>query len=605
MYSVEYVISTKTKEQLDSDRILSSLNLSAERKSDMRIEVLQGIRDSKPLFLCGYCKKPVYLCGGKHTGEKGKSFKEIYFKHYSHSPECKFYLKTKYGKSEIERMKFHGLKEGHLHQMIKNEIAQALNVEGYDAEMEKVVSVLTLYKDGTDSDNYKRLWRRPDVHVKNKEKQFVVEIQLATTFLSVILDRMNFYKESKHHVLWVLSCFKPKEEQKFTTMDILSLTTRNIFEFNDEMISESKKQGKLLLRCHFEIPLLQDDLTFTYVWDNKIVSIDDLVFDNKCFIAYSYDCWAKEKELLDEHNKIIRNIGVIEESTYAQKVDYYEPHDSEEAFQIILKKEIDNIIYSGNTDVLDIFSSLYEKDFNCVEYLIKQAKKYNIKLPQLSHEFLKQLILVANDFSEYREVAGRILCHIDLDYEIEKVFNNDTCIFQIALNLENTAFGLRSYLELFTRHGYIIPNYLIERCQKNLIEFKKATGSGALSEEERCQIEKSLIVTMWDKLQKQNLPNYFKLLEVDHTFRFIIRLASYSLGKPLGCAHPNLAALTGTMKESHAHFAHLTVEMIEACKLDKDIKISRNYMNLQKIAQADQDFSCDDLVYTLFRVFNK
>ncbi len=218
---------------------------------------------------------------------------------------------------------------------------------------------------------------------------------------------------------------------------------------------------------------------------------------------------------------------------------------------------------------------------------------------------MKQLIRVANDFPEYREAACRILCNIDLDYDISEVFGADNSIFQTAWNISDTPFHLRSYLILLNRKDYFIPESFNKRCQKNLIELKKSKRSKALPQDERIQIEKSVVTLMLNKLDDLNLPEYFELLEEEHSFRFLIRLASYTLGIPLGCAHPNLAALTSTMNDSHGKFAHLTVEMIEACNLDKDAIINHNFMRLKKTSQTDQDYSYDDLVYTLFKVFNK
>lgn len=602
MYSVEYVIETKTGKQLDSDQILPDINLSAEKKSDMRTEVLQSIKNGTPLFLCGFCKQPVYLCGGKHTGETGKSFKEIYFKHYCHSPECKFYLRTKYCKNEIERMKFHGLKEGVLHNTLKNEIAQSLVRDEYDVKVEEIISIFTLYKDGVDSENYRRIWRRPDIQVKNKERQFVIEIQLATTFLSVILERMNFYKQSKHYVLWVLDYFNPKEKQKFTTMDILSLTNRNIFEFNDEMRKESQKQGRLVLKCHFEIPILQEDFTFDYVWDNRIVYIEDLFFDNENYIAYFYNCWNKEKELLDKYSKKSTNINDMEVFPYQEKQYYYEQLNNEEKFRRMLE-ELNITLYNESKIFQDAFTAIYEKNFNNAIYYINKAKKNNFKLPQLDNVFLELAIQVASDFVEYREVVNHLLCYKGFDYDIEKVFDNKIGKFNIAWDLGNNIFSLRPYLALFTQHGYIIPTFMIETYRNDLSKLKNETINRALSEDERNKIEKILLVTMWDKLQKKRLYKYLEVLENDKILLFIIRLASYTFGKPLGCAHPNLAALTGTMKEFHAPFAHLTIDMIKACKLDNETRIHRNFLSLQKIAQTNQDYSYDDFIHTIFKVF--
>ena len=143
MNSILYVINTKTQEQIDSVKFLTSLNISDERMSEMRMNVLRAINEYKPLFLCGFCKNPVSLSEDSHTEEKGQSSREIYFKHHSPSSECKFFLDTEYSKPEIDRMKFYGLKEGYPHQIMKHEIAKALREGGYDAEIENVVPVST------------------------------------------------------------------------------------------------------------------------------------------------------------------------------------------------------------------------------------------------------------------------------------------------------------------------------------------------------------------------------------------------------------------------------------------------------------------------------
>ena len=224
MCSIVYVIDTKTQEQIDSVKFLTSLNISDERMSEMRMNVLRAINEYKPLFLCGFCKNPVSLSEDMYTRKKGQSSKEIYFKHHSPSSECKFFLDTEYSKPEIDRMKFYGLKEGYPHQIMKHEIAKALREGGYDAEIENVVPVSTLYKYDTQNELYKCLWRRPDITVKNDKMKFAVEILVDTTFYPVMKDRLNFYKESKQHVLLVLNRFNPRDVKSSIPNDILSLT---------------------------------------------------------------------------------------------------------------------------------------------------------------------------------------------------------------------------------------------------------------------------------------------------------------------------------------------------------------------------------------------
>lgn len=605
MSSILYVINTKTQEQIDSVKFLNSLNLSEEGKSEMRTNVMQAINEYKPLFLCGFCKNPVSLSEDSHTEKEGQSSREIYFKHHSPSSGCKFCSDTKYSKSEIDRMKFYGLKEGYPHQMMKHEIAKALKEGGYDTEIENVVSLSTLYKHGMDNEQYNCLWNRPDITVKKDKMKFAVEILVDTSFYPVMIDRLNFYKESKQHVLLVLNRFDPKDVKSFLPNDFLSLTNRNVFEFGDEMMWESKQYGNLVLRCHIACPVLKDDKTLSYVWIDRKILFDNPKFDSEYFSGYWYDCRAVEKELLDPDNKETYTVSNDEETFYIPEEDYHVPQNSEEAFQFLLKEEIDFLDSRGYSDTIKVFNYLYNKNFYVANAFVDEIKTINDEFPELICDFLKQLIWVANDFPEYRETAYRILCNKDFYYDIREVFGADNCIFQTAWNISDTPFHLRSYLILLNRNDYFIPESFNERCRNNLIELKKSKRCKALPEDERIQIEKSMVTTLCYKLEELNLPEYFELLEKDKLFKYIIRLASYTLGIPLGCAHPNLAALTSTMNGSHGKFAHLTVEMIEACNLDKDSVLNHNFMRLKKTSQTDQDNSYDELAYTLFKVLNK
>lgn len=67
----------------------------------------------------------------------------------------------------------------------------------------------------------------------------------------------------------------------------------------------------------------------------------------------------------------------------------------------------------------------------------------------------------------------------------------------------------RSYLILLNRKDYFIPESFNKRCQKNLIELKKSKRSKALPQDERIQIEKSVVTLMLNKLDDLNLPEYF------------------------------------------------------------------------------------------------
>ena len=50
-------------------------------------------------------------------------------------------------------------------------------------------------------------WKKPDISASYKNINIVFEIQLSTTFLSVIVDREYFYKDNQTYILWVFKNF--------------------------------------------------------------------------------------------------------------------------------------------------------------------------------------------------------------------------------------------------------------------------------------------------------------------------------------------------------------------------------------------------------------
>lgn len=94
--------------------------------------------------------------------------------------------------------------------MMKHEIAKALKEGGYDAEIENVVSLSTLYKHGMDNEQYNCLWNRPDITVKKDKIKFAVEILVDTSFYPVMIDRLNYYKESQTACIIGFKSFRPR-----------------------------------------------------------------------------------------------------------------------------------------------------------------------------------------------------------------------------------------------------------------------------------------------------------------------------------------------------------------------------------------------------------
>ena len=53
-------------------------------------------------------------------------------------------------------------------------------------------------------------WRKPDVKALYGDKFIAFEIQLSTTFLSVIVERREFYLKNNALIFWIFNEFDPK-----------------------------------------------------------------------------------------------------------------------------------------------------------------------------------------------------------------------------------------------------------------------------------------------------------------------------------------------------------------------------------------------------------
>lgn len=74
---------------------------------------------------------------------------------------------------------------------------------------------------------------KPDVYTKYNNIQIVFELNLFTTFLSVIVERDSFYRMHGAYIIWVLNSFEP-QDQKVVEKDIYYAHKRNVFVLDDE-----------------------------------------------------------------------------------------------------------------------------------------------------------------------------------------------------------------------------------------------------------------------------------------------------------------------------------------------------------------------------------
>lgn len=269
----------------------------------MRTELEKAIYLQKPRFICKYCGQMV-----KISGRKTQRGVARFFSHLKDSDDCDCKTTTGKTKREIERVKYSKCNEGERHKFLKTEIARYLKTT-------KGVSEVQL--ESTFKGNHPILrWRRPDVYAKYRGQDVVFELQLSTTFVSVIAERDLFYRMNNTHIIWIFNFDEQAEHVDLTnimTKDIYYNNHFNIFIFDNDAQKQSEERGELILKCNW----IKPDGNWEYENGNtsdklggEFISLSNLTYDN----AYKPYYKDAEKDFLAENLIYVKQIKSIEEN---------------------------------------------------------------------------------------------------------------------------------------------------------------------------------------------------------------------------------------------------------------------------------------------------
>ena len=238
-----------------------------------RTELEKAIYLRKPMYVCKYCGQMVKISGRKT--ERGLA---RFFSHLRDSDDCDYKTTTGRTRREINREKFARCYEGERHKFLKAEIAKYL---------ERTNGVTNVRTENTIKGNHPILkWRRPDIIADYRGQEVVFELQLSTTFVSVIAERDLFYRLNQKHIIWVSNFDEQGEHVDLTSMmvkDIYYNNRMNLFIFDLDAQRKSEELGELVLKCNWITP----DGNWQYPNGNtsdklggKYIRLSDLKFDN-------------------------------------------------------------------------------------------------------------------------------------------------------------------------------------------------------------------------------------------------------------------------------------------------------------------------------------
>lgn len=279
--TIKEVIDTKTGEIIDADVFFD--RPEGEIFADRRL-LEENNQSNKDYLICQYCHQRVRVRGtplGAYS---------MHFAHLHDSDDCPIKTNTHCTKEEILIMKYNGVKESDRHKDAKSRVEQSLKV---DIAFSNVESEATFHHRGGQKE-----WRRPDVSAQFKGYPFVCEVQLSTTFLSVVVDRDTFYRKNSTFILWVFDQFEPAN-LKFADKDIIYANNYNAFVVNEETLKSSQEKNEFRLHCYYCEPVLIRG-EIKPEWRDKEISFHELTFDYTNFKFYYFDY----KSTYDELNSI-------------------------------------------------------------------------------------------------------------------------------------------------------------------------------------------------------------------------------------------------------------------------------------------------------------
>lgn len=245
-------------------------------------------------YVCSRCNEHLEISCYKI--EKGHTF---YFKHHRDPDDSKCPIKTGtlLSKAEIERRKYLFRKESKPHIELKDRLASIIK-EFLD---KNVIKDSKFIMDRLGDDDR----RKPDIYFKVGEYEQVFELQLNTTFLSVILERESFYSRNKICLLWIFKEFNPEDFIPIAFKDIYIENHHNAFVFDSDAESASWNQKTLCLKVFYP-RFTRNGKEIEKIWETEIININQLVFDIHSKRPYYFDSTTLERLVTEEIKQIVQ-----------------------------------------------------------------------------------------------------------------------------------------------------------------------------------------------------------------------------------------------------------------------------------------------------------
>lgn len=266
---------------------------SAEQHKQRMDDETARLRGATTRYHCPLCLCPLSV--------RAYADRTFYFRHPNDpQAQCPYRYANTLSPEQINAMKYDGAKESLRHRKIKEMLRTSLladkSIPSESVHLERTVHA----REGD-----WREWRRPDVQAAWKDRLLALEIQLSTTFLTVIAGRREFYQRNGGLLLWIFDAELVKTgDMRFTERDVFYNNNSNLFYVTEETVSRSVQTGEFHLMCRWEEPVLQRH-TIVDEWREAEVTLSKLQpdYERQRLFYFDYDKARAERELQLETNK--------------------------------------------------------------------------------------------------------------------------------------------------------------------------------------------------------------------------------------------------------------------------------------------------------------
>lgn len=229
-------------------------------------------------LICPHCQVEVYLVASP--------LKAFFFRHRTEDGSCPAVTRHHLSEDQIRASKYAGAQESDAHKRVKKLLMRSLSADPtFDVPAEE-----RTWKGIIQPGRY----RRPDVSAKLGELWIAFEVQLSTTFISVVAERRAFYRAEGGLLVWALARFDP-HDRRLIEDDILFPNNSNILVVDEETATASEANNRFMVKCHYREPNVTG-IDGQAVWAMRLVGFDELRLEADNQRAFLVDVEGQERD---------------------------------------------------------------------------------------------------------------------------------------------------------------------------------------------------------------------------------------------------------------------------------------------------------------------